>query len=318
MNIGNIFFPQSAALRPGLACEIAPAGVVAARTNKDGQEFHSAFAPLPPSVFFTGLKAPGFSDRPAVASALRQALDEVSQRETKVTVVVPDASVRVLLLDFDSLPSKNDDVVPIIRFRLRKLVPFEVEDAPVSYQTMPGKDGVIRTICAVSPAAVLKEYESAVRDAGYEPGVVLPSTLAALAAVPDGEPSLVVNRNGNSVTTAIAQGNELLLHRTLELAEPEFSHREDPEGEWTSDRDQPRAIEELRQSVSVAVAYFEDTLLTPPLQLLVSGAGGAEELQHLLGDNTIPVRDLAPASTIGNMTAMPAGLLAGVRGALSH
>ncbi len=88
---------------------------------------------------------------------------------------------------------------------MRKLVPFEVEDAAVSYQIMPGKPGLVRVIVAVSPAAVLAEYESAVREAGYEPGVVLPSTLAALAAVSSEEPSLVINRNGSSVTTAITR-----------------------------------------------------------------------------------------------------------------
>ena len=75
-----------------------------------------------------------------------------------------------LLLDFDSLPPKLADALPILRFRLRKLVPFEVEDAAVSYQAMPGKTGVVRVIVAVSPAAVLAEYEAAVYEAGYEPG----------------------------------------------------------------------------------------------------------------------------------------------------
>ena len=36
--------------------------------------------------------------------------------------LVPDASVRVLLLDFDTLPTKTADILPILRFRLRKLV----------------------------------------------------------------------------------------------------------------------------------------------------------------------------------------------------
>ncbi len=126
---------------------------------------------------------PNFTDRAAVAGALRQALDEISVKEREITVVIPDAAVRVLLLDFDLLPAKVAEALPIIRFRLRKLVPFEVEDAAVSYQVMPSKPGQVRVIVAVSPAAVLAEYESAVREAGYEPGVVLPSTLAALAAV---------------------------------------------------------------------------------------------------------------------------------------
>ncbi len=54
------------------------------------------------------------------------------------------------------------------------------------------------------------------------------------------------------------------------------------------------AAEELQQSVSVAVAYFEDTLDSPPRQLLSCGLGGPEELIRLLGDDSIPVRDLVP------------------------
>ena len=101
-------------------------------------------------------------------------------------------------------------------------------------------------IVAVSPAAILAEYESAVREAGYEPGVVLPSTLAALAAVSTEEPSLVINRNGGSVTTAITRQNELLLHRTLELTEKE----------WTAPGQSLHALEELQQSVTCCGGLF--------------------------------------------------------------
>jgi type IV pilus assembly protein PilM len=305
-NIANRIFPSEAdALRPRLACEITSAGVVAARPGAGEQAIVSSFAPLRPGVLAAGLKPPNFSDRAAVAGALRQALDEIKVRETKITVVIPDAAVRVLLLDFDLLPSKTAEALPIIRFRLRKLVPFEVDDAAVSYQIMPGKPGLVRVIVAVSPAVVLAEYESAVREAGYEPGVVLPSTLAALAAIATDEPSLVINRNGASVTTAITRQNELLLHRTLELTEKDLLPEENSF----------HAPEELQQSVSVAVAYFEDTLESPPRQLLSCGVGGPEELIRLLGDAHIAVRDLV-ATPHGNK-AMPCGILAGVVGALA-
>jgi type IV pilus assembly protein PilM len=305
VNIANRIFPaQANALRPRLACEITSAGVVAARPGAAEQEIVSAFAPFRPGVLAAGLKTPNFTDRAAVASALRQALDEVSVRETQITVVIPDAAVRVLMLDFDLLPPKAIEALPIIRFRLRKLVPFEVDHAAVSYQLMPVKEGLVRVIVAVSPAEVLAEYESAVREAGYEPGVVLPSTLAALAAVSGEEPSLVINRNGSSVTTAITRQNELLLHRTLELTEKE----------WMPEENTLHAAEELQQSVSVAIAYFEDTLESPPRQLLSCGIGGPEELVRLLEDDRIPVRDLVPMSY---SKTMPRGILAGVVGALA-
>ncbi len=305
-NIANRIFPSEAkALRPRVACEITSVGVVAGRPGEAEQQIVSSFAPLRPGVLSAGLKTPNFSDRAAVSAALRQALDEISVKVSQVTIVIPDAAVRVLLLDFDTLPTKASEALPLIRFRLRKLAPFEVDDAAVSYQIMPGKTGLVRVIVAVSPAGVRSEYESAVREAGYEPGVVLPSTLAALAAVSADEPALVVNRNSNSVTTAITRQNELLLHRTLELTEKD----------WLPEENLHHAYEEMQQSVSVAVAYFEDTLETPPRQLLSCGLGGPEELIRLLGDDRIPVRDLVPMPY--SSKAMPGGILAGVVGALA-
>jgi type IV pilus assembly protein PilM len=302
----NRIFPSEAdALRPRLACEITSVGVVAARPGNSEHEVVSGFAPLRQGVLTPGLKTPSFTDRAAVANALRQALNEVSVKESQLTVVIPDAAVRVLLLDFDTLPPKLADALPILRFRLRKLVPFEVEDAAISYQVMPGKPGTVRVIAAVMPGPVLAEYESAVREAGYEPGVVLPSTLAALAAISTEEPSLVVNRNGASVTTAITRQNELLLHRTLELTEKELLPEENS---W-------RAREELQQSVNVAMAYFEDTLQSPPRYLLSCGLGGPEELVRLLGDDRIQAHELVAAP---RNRAMPGGILAGVVGALAN
>jgi type IV pilus assembly protein PilM len=129
--------------------------------------------------------------------------------------------------------------------------------------------------------------------------------MAALAAVNSEEPALVINRNGSSVTTAITRQNELLLHRTLELTEKE----------WSPEENAFNSAEELQQSVTVAVAYFEDTLNTPPRQLLCCGLGGPEELIRLLGDERIPVRDLVPTPYRGK--SMPGGILAGVVGALA-
>ncbi|HEV2276005.1 MAG TPA: hypothetical protein VGR96_17670 [Acidobacteriaceae bacterium] len=308
MSIGTRIFPSEAtALRPRLACEITHAGVVSARPGTGNQEIFSSFVPLRPGTFSPGLKTPVFHDRAAVSSALRQALDAVRLRETQITMVIPDASVRVLLLDFDSLPEKAADRLPVVRFRLRKLVPFEVDDAAVTYQVMPAQDGLVRILVAVAPGAVLAEYESAVREAGYEPGAVLPSTLAALAAVSTSEPSLVINRSANSVTTAITRQNELLLHRTLELTEKDLLPEEN----------ERHAIAELQQSISVAIAYFEDSLASAPRELLACGFGGAEELEHLLGEFPIPARDLVPALRTVNAPSLPRGILAGVVGALA-
>ncbi len=110
--------------------------------------------------------------RRVVIAALRKALDEVASREKQLTLVVPDAAVRVLILDFDSLPSKAQEALPIVRFRLRKLTPFEVDDAAVSYQVMrQQQEQTARAGNGDAGRRSVAEYESAVRAPGYEPGV---------------------------------------------------------------------------------------------------------------------------------------------------
>jgi type IV pilus assembly protein PilM len=222
--------------------------------------------------------------------------------------------MRVLLLDFDTLPAKRADVIPMLRFRLRKLVPFEVDDAAITYQVMdaarePGGEGLVRVAVAAMPGAVREEYEGAVREAGYEPGAILSSSLAALAAVPNDGAALLVNRNANSVTTAIARANDLLLFRTLDF--PEVS-LDSPDAV----AEEAMAAEELQQAVSVSIAYFEDMLSTPLTQIYSVGPGGAAELARLLADQSVSVRELVP-SPAGATRSETTGMLAGVVGALA-
>jgi type IV pilus assembly protein PilM len=211
--------------------------------------------------------------------------------------------VRVLMLDFDTLPAKAQEALPIVRFRLRKLMPFEVEDAAVSYQVMRQGAEHAHVLVTAMAGPVRAEYEGAVRAAGYEPGALLPSTLASLAALTTRDAALVVNRNGQWLTTAITAGDELLLHRTEELPADEESLKD-----------------ELAQCVLVARAYFEDTLHAGPEVLYCIGAGGAQELERVLNgavEDGLSIRDLVAGPAMGVMGSMPKGLAAGVTGALA-
>ena len=344
MSIVRRIFPSDAdAVRPRLAVEILPFHVLAARPGDvavagESQDVVTAVAPLRLGTVAPGLKSANLKDRAAVSAAIQQALNQVTGqvanaggrggsrsgsrpggRSKKVTVIVPDAAVRVLLLDFDTLPTKAVDVLPILRFRLRKLVPFEVDDAAISYQVLDaqrqaGSENLVRVAVAVMPSSIREEYEDAVREAGYEPGSVLSSSLAALAALPNDGAVLLVNRNANSVTTAISKANDLLLFRTLDFPEPTPDAILD-EGIDQHIGDQ-LITEELQQAVSVSVAYYEDMLQTPVTQIYSVGPGGAAELSRLLADDTLSVRELVP-SPPGAAHAEATGMLAGVVGALA-
>src|ERR1035438_10403605 len=230
------FLPRSLGTRPRLACEVRADGVVAARAE-DATAVLQAVARV---RLTEGIVLPQFHPDDAVAEngvgpgsvagvretvgrgtlvgALRTALEEVGQRGRDVTLVVPDAAVRVLLLDFDALPAKAAEALPVVRFRLKKLLPFDADGAAVSYQVMATTRAGLQGLAEAMPREVQAEYERLVREAGFEPGAVLPSTLAALAGLAEGEtPMLVVNAGLEGVTTAIVKSGVLLLHRTVDL-----------------------------------------------------------------------------------------------------
>jgi type IV pilus assembly protein PilM len=161
--------------------------------------------------------------------------------------------------------------------------------------------------------------------AGYLPGAVLPSTLAALAGLEEtATPVLVVNAGLGTVTTAIVQAGTLLLHRSVdmtvragapaELKTVPLVDREATAQEWAQqeplgpggwDRydeeaamqtsmvetavmreiEERAAAHEVAQAVSVTAAYFEDSLQQPPDQLLVAGTLGKESLAAMLEES---------------------------------
>ncbi|GGH16333.1 hypothetical protein [Silvibacterium dinghuense] len=306
----NFFVPR-ASQRPQLACEITPEGVIAGR-HVDAERSVTAFAPLPAEVVRPGIAEANLADAQRVTQAIRKAVDEVAGREKPLTLVIPDAAVRVLLMDFETLPSKLSEALPIVRFRLKKLAPFEVDDAAVSYQVLPrvhgAANGQLRVLVTVMPSAIRAEYEAVVRAAGYEPGVVLPATLAAVAAAPAQGASLILTRNGHTLTTVITDGDELLLHRSLDLPPGDEGH-----------------ADELARAVSVSLAYFEDTLHYKPTVLHYAGPGGAQEFRRALGPHLsevleeygLQIEDLLRGPH-GALTAIPSGLAAGVMGALAN
>lgn len=369
------FLPTTLGTRPRLAIEVRAEGVIAARADDaSGPLTAISRSMLPEGALVPGLRPGNVEDRPAIVAAIRKTLEAVADKSkgAQTTLIVPDAAVRVLLLDFDVLPGKAAEALPIVRFRLKKLLPFEAEDAAVSYQIMSSAKGLVRVVAVAMPREVLGEYESAIRDAGFEPGAVLPSTLAALSGLDASElATLVINASPKGVTTAIVRGGILLLHRTVDMTTEEpyvesvvsipsmslpLVDHESTIAEWAQQEPLPIGVtaeaeaareavmaepsavlegvrEELRelartsgsreisQAVSVAAAYFEDTLGLPPGDILSAGITGADRLSLLLrdadfGGPALQVREMVDSASVAATSTTPPCWLAGVRGAL--
>jgi len=286
--------------RPRLACEISAERVVAARAGEGRRTMEAAAAQrLPEGSLTAGLQQANVTAREAVVTALRDALAAVAGRSGDLCLVIPDAATRIMLLDFDTLPDKPQEADAVVRFRLKKSLPFEVDQAAVSFDRQ-GTANPIRVVAAVTPRAVLEEYESLVREVGYNPGAVLPSMIAALGVVDASRPTMVIKVERGTTTFAIVDQNQLRLYRALENGGSAVSG------------------ESLVDDVNTSLVYFEDRYAVGVDRVLVAGVESAEELQRALSATAnIRVEELVSSSMAGAAAVnVPRSALSGVVGAL--
>ena len=225
-----------------MACEIASDRVIAARLAETGGMLDTCVSQdLAPGSVVPDLIESNLRQRDSVFQALRNTLGSVSGRSRDLIAILPDAAVRVVLLDFETLPTNREEAEGVVRFRLKKSLPFDVDKAKVSYQSQTSTTG-LRVIAAVALNTVVDDYESVFREAGYSPGIVIPSTLAALGVAEGSSPTLVVKVDSRTTSIAIMDKQQLLLFRTLENA-----------------RGSAITGERLAEEIYPSVVFFQDT-----------------------------------------------------------
>ena len=288
--------------KPKLACEIAADRVLVGRLGESGLSLEACSArELAPGSVVADLVEGNLRQRAAVTEAIEEALGNVAGRSHDVIAIIPDAAVRVMLLEFDTLPSDSEEAAGVVRFRMKKSLPFDVDKARVSYHAQKSSTGV-RVVAAVALSSVVEDYEAAFREAGFSPGVVMPSMLAALGAAAGQSPTLVVKVDARTTSIAILNGEQLQLFRTLE-----------------NTRGVTITGEQLAEEVYPSVVFFQDTYHLNIEKIFVAGISDLGSAAPALRAQTdAEVQELITPSQLG-ITAggsVPRWRMAGVVGAL--
>jgi type IV pilus assembly protein PilM len=289
--------------KPKLACEVSADRILVGRLAEDGRSLEACAArELAPGCVIPDLVESNLRQPDAIIAAMQSALASVAGRSHDIIAILPDAAVRVALVEFDTLPADTEEAEGVVRFRLKKSLPFDVDKTRVSYHAQKSKEG-IRVVAAVALASVVEEYEAAFREAGFSPGVVLPSMLAALGAAEAQKPTLVVKVDARTTSIAILNADQLQLFRTLE-----------------NTRGVTITGEQLAEEVYPSVVFFQDTYHLNIEKIFVAGisdtGGAAPALRSQTGAE---VQELVNASQLGVATggSVPRWRMAGVVGALT-
>jgi hypothetical protein len=208
--------------RPAVAIEVRASSVGVLRVRRERRRLVVAAAAvmeLPPGTLSLSLTQPNIVDGPRFRQAVHGALERAGiLGGARVALVLPDTAARVALVPAVEVPArKAAEIDELLRFRLRKSIPFEVREARVAYAA--AGDGAADTIVvATAFGPVVDQYEEACRSLGLEPGLVEIAGLALVRAAfpaPAFGDALLVNWDEGYVTLVLARNGWPILLRTL-------------------------------------------------------------------------------------------------------
>ncbi len=159
MNLASLFRDPP----PAYAFEVSEAGIASADLAKAPQtEFH----PLTPGTVSVSPLRDNILMPDELAAAVRGLAPVNGNRRRKdIALILPDYCARIAVLDFDSFPADAKEQISLVRFRMKKSVPFDVESAAVGYWTQTS-GGKVDVVAAVAPFEIIARYEAPFRAAG--------------------------------------------------------------------------------------------------------------------------------------------------------
>jgi len=163
---------------------------------------------------------------------VREAYLRLLTKEKTVSVSLPDATGRVMLLDLEARFKNREEGLDIIRWKLKKSLPFDISQVHLDYQTLSERDnGAVSLLVSLISRPVVTQFEELLLGAGLEPRFIDFTSFNLYRLF---EPRLEMAENGafvtfygGAMTVLIFYGGALSFYRSKEtVGEAQNLYRE--------------------------------------------------------------------------------------------
>ena len=103
-------------------------------------------------------------------TTVRSAHAMLLARSSKVAVTLPDSVGRILILDMEGRFKSRNEALDLIRWKLKKNIPFDMADTHLDYQQLAVREnGDLALLVALVSRTVISQYEELFTKAGLSP-----------------------------------------------------------------------------------------------------------------------------------------------------
>ena len=165
---------------PGLGIEFRPNEIVVARFDQDGRgEMDLCLrAPIPKGVVDFSMLRPNFNEPELLGHFIEKLFEEAGVKGHRIGLTLPDTLARISLVELPQAPRSSGEAQELLRFRLKKSLPFDAGQARLSFQSVAA--GAPTYLTGIMHEEVIGQYERLFADLGFHVGVVETSSLSLL------------------------------------------------------------------------------------------------------------------------------------------
>ncbi len=130
----------------------------------------SESVPFPAGSLRLSLREPNVIDRPFMVGQLRELYARLLINQKQVSLSLPDAAGRVMLLDLETRLKSKEEGADLIRWKLKKNLPIDISEIHLDYQILREREsGELSALVALVSRSVIAQYEEIVSEVGLEP-----------------------------------------------------------------------------------------------------------------------------------------------------
>ncbi len=159
--------------RTSLGVEISPSGVAFALlggTAAAPRLERTAYASLTAGTVRSSLREPNILDPQVFIERFQNAHNLLLHRSQRVSLTLPDSAGRIILVDMEGRFKNRTEGLDIIRWKLKKNIPFDAADTHLDYQLLKIREnGDMALLVALASRTVIGQYEDVLMSAGFTP-----------------------------------------------------------------------------------------------------------------------------------------------------
>jgi len=157
----------------------------------------------------------------------RDLFEASGTRPGRVSLVLPDNVAKISLIALPERPSSNRQLDELVRARMRRSVPFRIDEAVLSYQLFPGEGRQVAVLVLLARRVVIERLEQALEPLGVRAGLIDISSPNLLnlcrqrldAASASGQDAALLNCTSEYFSLVIVRGGRPIFFRCKGLGE---------------------------------------------------------------------------------------------------